>query len=164
MIRVIFAVETHMGYSNKGTMPDWKSTADFKHFKESTEGQIVVMGSKTWEDPMMKRPLPNRINCVVSTRDDLINADKINHLISSQDLVSQMRLLERTYPNKDIVIIGGWNIISQCLPVIEKVTLTVMYEKYETDKRLPLGWLIGYGLGKTFKLSDGKGKVVEYIK
>ena len=79
MIRVIFAVETHMGYSNKGTMPDWKSTADFKHFKESTEGQIVVMGSKTWEDPMMKRPLPNRINCVVSTRDDLINHRWVEH-------------------------------------------------------------------------------------
>jgi dihydrofolate reductase len=165
MIRAIFAVDSHMGYSNNGTLPDWKSKADFKHFKDSTNGQVVVMGSKTWEDPMMKRPLPNRINYVVSTRDDLIDSDKIAHYIRGrEELEDQLLAIEKHHSDKDIVIIGGWNIMSQVIHVIEKIELTIMYERYETDKHLPFGWLIGFGRGETFELSDGKGKVVEYIR
>ena len=31
---------------------------------------IVVMGSTTWEDPDMPRPLPKRTNVLVTTRKD----------------------------------------------------------------------------------------------
>jgi dihydrofolate reductase len=165
MIRAIFAVEQNLGYANNGTLPDWNSKADFKHFKESTSGHVVVMGSGTWEDPMMKRPLPNRINCVVSSRDDLIDIDKVYHMIGGrEELEDQLLEIEKRYPDKDVVIIGGWNIIAQCLSVIDKIELTIMHGHYETDKRVPFGHLTGFSLGEAFELSDGKGQVVEYIR
>jgi dihydrofolate reductase len=165
MIRCIFAVDQGLGYSNKGSLPDWKSKADFRHFKESTVGQIVVMGSKTWEDPMMCRPLPNRINCVVTSRDDLIDNDKIDHYVRGhEELEVVIPKLKTLYPDKDIVILGGWNIISQCINIIEKLQLTIMHEHYETDTSVPWNWLVGFEHGETFELSDGKGRVVEFNK
>ena len=39
--------------------------ADMKFFRETTKNSTVVMGRKTW-DSFPKRPLPNRVNCVIS--------------------------------------------------------------------------------------------------
>ncbi len=51
---------------NSGTLP-WHIPADLKHFKEITDGGIVVMGKNTYLSlPETYRPLPNRRNIVLS--------------------------------------------------------------------------------------------------
>lgn len=52
-----------IGYNNK--LP-WKNISeDISFFKEKTSNCTVIMGRKTFES--LKRPLPNRINIVVSS-------------------------------------------------------------------------------------------------
>jgi dihydrofolate reductase len=50
----------------KGNALPWHISADLKHFKEITQGGVVIMGRKTLES--MGRALPNRVNWVI-TRD-----------------------------------------------------------------------------------------------
>jgi len=50
-----------------GQMP-WYQKADMEWFKEHTIGKSVIMGRKTWESlPEKFRPLPDRVNIIVST-------------------------------------------------------------------------------------------------
>ena len=66
---IIVAYDTQRGIGKGGTIP-WKLPGDMKMFKEMTSQpnkNCVIMGRKTWESIDIKyRPLPNRINIVLS--------------------------------------------------------------------------------------------------
>ena len=47
----------------------WHLPADLKHFKAMTLGKPIIMGRKTWDS--LGRPLPGRLNIVVSRQADL---------------------------------------------------------------------------------------------
>lgn len=55
-----------------GDMP-WHVPEDLKHFKATTQGSPVLMGRRTWES-LPRRPLPNRVNLVM-TRDADLSAE-----------------------------------------------------------------------------------------
>ena len=46
--------------------------SDLQHFKEITQGHMVIMGQTTYES--LSGPLPNRVN-VILTKDDNFKAD-----------------------------------------------------------------------------------------
>jgi dihydrofolate reductase len=50
----------------------WHLADDMAFFKKMTTGKVVLMGRKTYESlPAKFRPLPNRINIVLSTQEPL---------------------------------------------------------------------------------------------
>jgi dihydrofolate reductase len=55
-----------IGIDNR--MP-WHLPEDFKYFKATTLGKPIIMGRKTWDS--LGRPLPGRLNLVVSRQTDL---------------------------------------------------------------------------------------------
>jgi dihydrofolate reductase len=57
MIKAILACDDLGGVSKGGTIPWPKNSKDLKWFKKNTTGGVIVMGSTTWEDPMMPGPL-----------------------------------------------------------------------------------------------------------
>lgn len=64
----VLAVDAQGGIGKDGGIP-WHLPADLKHFKEITEHSVVIMGRKTWESlPDVAKPLPNRINIIVTSR------------------------------------------------------------------------------------------------
>ena len=64
MISAIVAVDENWGIGFNGELLE-KIPEDMKHFKELTTNSIVVMGRKTW-DSLPIKPLPNRLNMVIS--------------------------------------------------------------------------------------------------
>ena len=57
------------GVIGDGTDMPWHIPEDLRHFKETTMGEPVIMGRRTWESlPAKNRPLPGRENFVLSTR------------------------------------------------------------------------------------------------
>ena len=68
MIKAILACDEEGGVSKKGTIPWPKNTKDLGWFKKNTTNNVVVMGSKTWVDPLMPWPLPNRVNVLATTK------------------------------------------------------------------------------------------------
>lgn len=130
MIAAIFAVDTNGGLGYEGTLPWPKNSEDLKWFKTNTQGQIVVMGRRTWDDPMMPKPLPNRANIVISNRslDDYPTVT-----VFSGDWLTSLKLLRNNVNNKDIFIIGGAGILQQCLPILDKIYLTKINTEYPSD-------------------------------
>ena len=80
----------------------WNLKKDLAHFKEYTNNKIIIMGRKTFES--IGRPLPNRINFVVSkTIKDIEGAHVFT---STEDALSNANNLCVENEHKEIVIIG----------------------------------------------------------
>ena len=91
----------------------WPSMpADFRHFREITTGETVIMGRKTYDS--IGRPLPNRQNIVVSRSDLTI------------DGVTVVGTLEDAYAasEHEIFVIGGGSIYAQALTDMDLVHAT----------------------------------------
>ena len=62
MISLIVAYSLNRVIGNKGRIP-WNIPGEKKRFKELTEGNIVIIGRKSFEE--IGSPLSNRTNIVV---------------------------------------------------------------------------------------------------
>ena len=135
MIKAILACDKRGGVSKEGTIPWPKNTKDLSWFKKNTTNNVVVMGSKTWEDPLMPWPLPNRINVLATSREtDYPGANKY----ICGDLSTEMKKLKEEYNNKIIWVIGGPNIIEQTIETIEEFYLSRIPGEYGCDGFLSL--------------------------
>lgn len=137
MICSILAATNQGGIGNHGTLPWPKNTQDLAWFKEHTENQIVIMGRRTWEDPKMPKPLPNRINYVVSST----HVDqKYQHLVHwiSGDAIANIKQIQKENSKKDVYVIGGRQLYEASEPLVERVYLTRMKGAWFADTRIEL--------------------------
>jgi dihydrofolate reductase len=102
----------------------WHLKTDLKNFKKITTNHVVVMGRKTFES--IGRPLPNRINIVLSTS-ALSDGSNVFFADSGESALYFADLLSVTNSYKDIFIIGGGTVYEEFKPVFDKVYLTEVY-------------------------------------
>lgn len=136
MINAIFAIDAEGGLGRDGTLPWPKDSEDLKWFKENTTGHIVIMGRNTWEDPMMPKPLPHRINGVVTSSDNLYMADKANMIISGDLLEKALVDLEENFELRTIWIIGGAQLLQTTQHLLDHVYLTRFDNSYDCDVKI----------------------------
>lgn len=134
MIKAILACDSKGGVGKNGTVPWPKNVTDLNWFKQNTIGHIVVMGSATWKDPHMPRPLPRRINFIVSSIPEIDN----NVSRISGDLVTEIKKIEKLYPGLIVWIIGGPRVIEQTLSIIDEFYIGRIPGDYNCDTFLPL--------------------------
>ena len=120
------------GISKDGTMPWPKNSSDLRWFKKNTINQVVVMGSKTWEDPFMPVPLKDRENILITNKDHSYYPGANNYI--SGDISQKLIELEKKYLNKDIFVIGGSEIIKQTFNIFKEFYLTRIYGNFYCDK------------------------------
>ena len=65
-MKLIIACDPKGGIGFNGKLPWTNLQGDLLRFKELTTGKVILMGRNTWES-LPKKPLPNRINVVVSS-------------------------------------------------------------------------------------------------
>ena len=98
----------------------WNLKTDLSHFKEYTTNKVIVMGRKTYES--IGRPLPNRVNYVVSKTIDKIDGAYVFNSIESA--INNAK----DYCNKngidEVVIIGGGFLFRDTLSITNKLVLT----------------------------------------
>jgi dihydrofolate reductase len=137
MICSILASTSLGGIGNRGTLPWPKHKEDLSWFKEHTTNQIVVMGRNTWEDPMMPKPLPNRINYVVSSRHV---AKEYQHQVRwiPGNPVDAIKEIQKANSKQDVYIIGGQKLYEATDNIVERVYLTRMKGNYWCDTRINL--------------------------
>ena len=99
--------------------------ADMKFFRETTKNSTVVMGRKTW-DSFPKRPLPNRVNCVISR--SVRELDGAQVFGSVEDFLKYAESVEGK-----IFVIGGGEIYRQLLPYCDEAFITSIYECFGGD-------------------------------
>lgn len=100
----------------------WHISADLKHFKEITQGGVIIMGRKTLES--MGRALPNRMNWVITRDPDWhFSGVKVAHSIA-EALQQAAQDAPQTAKPDSLFIIGGGEIFSQTMDIADRLELT----------------------------------------
>lgn len=133
----IVAVGKNLGISTVYDIP-WKIKEDMKFFREKTEDNIVIMGWNTFLSLQMK-PLPNRMNIVLTTKHFAPNNDNPNLVICNIDYCMKLLSSNSIRYSKKIFVIGGEQVYKLFLPYITKIHLTEVHheENYEFTKFFP---------------------------
>lgn len=157
MIAALFAVDENGGMGNDGDLPWPMNKDDMRWFKGTTEGQVVVMGRRSWESPDMPKPLPKRHN-VVFTNNFMERTD-IQQI--SGDVCEGLKLVESEHLGKEVFVIGGANLLMQAKPVLDSAYITRIPGEYFCDTTIDLdAFLEGFRLVNTLNL--GSCVVEEY--
>ena len=110
----------------QGKKIPWHIPEDFKWFKETTMGHVLVMGRRTFES--IGKALPGR-ETMVLTRGGFSHPD-----------VTVIRSLDEVMPNlegRDCFIAGGAQVYEQALPLCSDLFLTLVKREVEGDVFFP---------------------------
>ena len=115
-IRAIAAVSLN-GVIGNGLQIPWHIPEDFKHFKKTTLGGIIVMGRKTWES-LGAKPLPKRENVVITSTPEKIGAGA-KAFKSFEDFLSAF-----ADDPRNIWVCGGASLYKSALPHCSEIILS----------------------------------------
>jgi dihydrofolate reductase len=125
-MKLILACDPEGGIGYQNRLPWTKIQGDLPRFKRLTDKHPVIMGRNTW-DSLPRKPLPNRINIVVTSRPfEHEGVTCVDSVIDHTDFYW---------------LIGGANLIEQCWSYINEVHLTKVYDHYTCDTFIDLLYL-----------------------
>lgn len=133
-VALIVAMDLDRGIGKNNDLM-WHLPADMRFFKETTSGQVVVLGRKNYESiPERFRPLPNRENAVL-TRNQSFEAPGCEVFHSLEACLKHYS----TETERTIFIIGGGEIYKQALElnVIDEMYITHVEKHYDADTFFP---------------------------
>ena len=138
MIGAVFAVDEQGGIGRNGTIPWPYNKEDMQWFKHATTNSVVVMGRRSWESPDMIKPLPGRINVVVTNK--FLDRDDVEQF--SGDVCEGIIRLQEKYTKKNLFVIGGADILLQAKSVLECIYITRIPGEYMCDTHVNLNELL----------------------
>ena len=127
-MELIVAVYDDWGIGRDGTQPIALS-ADRKFFRETTKGAMVIVGRKTLADFPGGRPLPNRVNVVLTRQDCQIDGVEVCH--SPEEAAALAKTAQRA------MVIGGGSVYRQMLPLCDTAYITKVHATPESDTFFP---------------------------
>lgn len=143
----IVAVDRNLAIGKGGTLP-WHYSADLKFFKQTTVGNAVVMGSRTWQS--LKKPLPDRMNLVLTSKPDNHAVDSVSQLPTVQSVVTLAEML-----TTDLFVIGGAKTYEAFLPHIDQWIVTeIPLSVEQADTFVPADFLDGFELCEVRQLDE----------
>ena len=109
----------------RGRLP-WRLPEDFKHFKATTMGGVLIMGRVSFEE--IGRPLPGRETVVISrTAGEIPGVTVVRDFAQIWDL----------FPEKPLFLAGGAQLYAQALPLCAQLILTHVNLEPEGDAFFP---------------------------
>jgi dihydrofolate reductase len=99
----------------------WHLPADLKHFKALTLGKPIIMGRKTWDS--LGRPLPGRLNLVVSRQADL-QLEGAEVFASLEQAIARASQWATAQGVDELMLIGGAQLYELGLAMAERLYLT----------------------------------------
>lgn len=127
-MELIVAVYEDWGIGAGGTQPV-ALHADRKFFRETTRGACVIVGRKTLADFPGGKPLPNRVNVVISRGE--VTTEGVVVCRSPEEAVEYTRQFPR------VTVIGGGSVYRQLLPYCDKAYVTKVHAQPESDTFFP---------------------------
>ena len=119
-LSLIAALDENRVIGVDNSMP-WHLPGDFKYFKATTFGKPIIMGRKTWDS--LGRPLPGRLNIVVSRQTDLVleGAEVFPSLDAAVERAESWALAQGV---DELMLIGGAQLYAQGLEQADRLYLT----------------------------------------
>lgn len=139
-MKLIVACDKNGGIGYNNQLPWKKIEGDLPRFKRLTEGNVVVMGRKTWAS-LNYKPLPNRIHFIVTS--DLGLYPSCCFTIRNLDYLKGF---------KNAWLIGGSKLIETNWDRINEIYLTQTFAEYECDRFIDLDYI-----RKNFKIKSASG-------
>lgn len=142
------------GCIGKGNDLPWHLPADLQHFKRMTTADtssssasagtaemsdtsgIVLMGRKTFES-MNSRPLPKRMNVIITRQTDyaeqnrLATLDRVQVVHSLEQALAFARPYAEAHGLSTIWVIGGGEMFREALPISTRIELTQVHLSIE---------------------------------
>lgn len=133
MIKIIVAYSENRVIGKDGSLP-WRIPEDMNHFKITTGTDPVVMGRVTYDSlPIKFKPLPNRLNLVVSRSPRQSESTEV-YVNSIENAITKCNDI---YPNRDIWIIGGSQIYKESLPFVDEIWASEIKGNFDGDTFFP---------------------------
>lgn len=133
-IALIVAFDQERGIGKNNDLM-WDLPNDMQFFKDTTKGQIVVMGRKNYDSiPPKYRPLPGREN-VVLTRNTSFQADNCKVFNTLEECLE----FYKNEAERTVFIIGGGQIYDLALKadVVQEMYITHINHTYGADTFFP---------------------------
>lgn len=130
MIKMIWAQTKNGVIGNQGKLP-WTIKEEMDHFRTTTQGADVLMGSKTF-DSMNQKPLPKRMNYVLTSK-----PEKYQHIVADNlAIISSLdEIIAKYAQNKTniLFIIGGNIVYEQAFANADEIIKTTINDNYSGD-------------------------------
>lgn len=110
----------------------FKLPKDMKFFRETTTGGVVIMGRKTLESFPGAKPLPNRVNIVLTNNTNYSPAG-VTVVHSAEEALAEAK----KYTDRETFIIGGAKIYALMLPYCDTAIITRVMEDADADTFIP---------------------------
>lgn len=127
-MELIVAVYEDWGIGCDGTQPIALS-ADRKFFREMTKGAMVIAGRRTVSDFPGKRPLPGRVNVVLTRQEVDLPGFTLCH--SPAEAIALAKAVQRA------MVIGGGSVYRQMLPACDTAYVTKVHCTVPCDTYFP---------------------------
>lgn len=102
---------------------------DMKLFRKRTLGNVIIMGRKTLESFPGGKPLPDRMNIVLSHSDHI--SKSYDNLVWVKSVDEALNIASKE--NKEIFVAGGEQIYREFMPRISKAFITKVHDKKKAD-------------------------------
>lgn len=143
----IVAVDRNGAIGKGGDLP-WHYSSDLRFFKEQTTRNACLMGYRTWLS--LKRPLPNRLNVVLSRASELEPQPSV---VLLRDKLSVLSL--KDYLACDLYVLGGAQIFGLFRDEIERWIVTRVPLSVEgADTFMPPDFLRDFRAHDSRRLED----------
>ncbi len=109
----------------------WSIPADMKFFRETTKGNVVIMGRKTLESFPQGQPLKNRVNIVITRKKDY----KVKGAVIVHSVKEAVKKAE-SYEG-EIFVIGGESIYRAMLKYCDTAFVTKIDYAFDADTYFP---------------------------
>lgn len=129
-MKLIVAVDKNWAIGKDNKMM-WSIPADMKFFRETTKGNIVIMGRKTLESFPQGQPLKNRVNIVITRKTDY----KVKDAVIVHSIEEAMK--EAKKYEGEIFVIGGESIYRAMLPYCDTALVTKIDHAFDADTYFP---------------------------
>ena len=130
-MNIIVAVDEKWGIGYKNELLV-RIPADQRFFRETTTGNVVIMGRKTLESFPGGQPLKNRTNIVITSKEDYQVKDAIV-VHSVEEALEQVK----DVPSENVYVIGGASIYEQMLSLCDTAHVTKVNYTYQADTYFP---------------------------
>mgnify|MGYP001222360386 FL=1 len=150
-LNIIVAIDNNNGIGKNNTLP-WHFKEDLKYFSKVTKGKgnnAIIMGKNTWNS-LPKKPLPGRVNIVLSSNFQYITDIKYDNTWFCNSFESLQSIPQ--FKNKEFDecwYIGGEKIYNTVInnSNINKILVTKINGDYDCDTFFPK-------IPDSFKLSN----------
>jgi dihydrofolate reductase len=144
LILIAAVAETNRAIGWKGHVP-WVIPEDSQRFQRLTLGHSVIMGRGTWEMDLLRLPLSDRFNIVVTSRPELgrvdaneANPDRSLGVVFVASLAEAIAKVGLGASEKgEAYVVGGATLYAQVLPIVDVLDLTIVEGDHVADTFFP---------------------------